>query len=88
MKRKDIKWNWEKKQQRVFEELKERFMTELLLVTSDLDKKIRVEANILDFVTEGVLLIKYEDKKWKQVAYIFKSLNKAKKNYEIHNKNC
>jgi len=88
MKRKDIKWNWEKKQQRVFEELKERFMTELLLVTSDLDKKIRVEANILDFVTEGVLLIKYEDKKWKRVAYIFKSLNKAKKNYEIHNKNC
>jgi len=56
------------------------------LVTPDLDKEMRVEVNISDFVTEGVLLMKCENEKWKLVAHIFKSLNKAEKNYEIHNK--
>ena len=35
----------------------------LVLIISDLDKKMKVEANILDFAMKGVLLIKYEDKK-------------------------
>jgi len=30
--------------------------------------------------------MKCENEKWRLVAYISKSLNKAKKNYEIHNK--
>ena len=30
-----------------------------------------------DFAMGGVLLMKYEDKKWRSVAYISKSLNKA-----------
>jgi len=33
-----------------------------------------------------VLLMKYENKKWKPVAYISKSLNNTEKNYEIHDK--
>jgi len=28
MTRKDVKWNWKEREQRVFEELKERFMME------------------------------------------------------------
>ena len=63
MTKKETKWNWEERQQRVFERLKKRFMTELVLVTSDLDKEMRVEVDISDFVTEGVLLMKCEDKK-------------------------
>ena len=86
MTRKEIKWNWEEKQQKSFEESKERFMTEPVLVIPDLDKEMRVEADTSDFATGGVLLIKYEDEKWKLVTYILKSLNKAKRNYEIHNK--
>jgi len=30
--------------------------------------------------------MKCEDKKWRPVAYILKSLNEAKRNYEIYNK--
>ena len=63
MTKKETKWNWEERQQRVFERLKKRFMTEPVLVTSDLDKEMRVEADISDFVMEGVLLMKCEDKK-------------------------
>ena len=59
---------------------------EPVLVTLDLDKKMRVEADILDFVMGGVLSIKYEDERWRLVAYISKLLNEAKRNYEIHDK--
>ena len=86
MTRKEMKWSWRERQQKAFEELKERFMTEPVLITSDLDKEMRVEANTSDFVTGGVLLMKCENERWRPVAYIFKSLNEAERNYEIHNK--
>jgi len=79
--RKDVKWNWGERQQRVFENLKKRFITELVLVTPDLDKKMRVEADVSDFATGGVLLMK-----WRPVAYISKLLNEAERNYKIHDK--
>ena len=47
---------------------------------------MRVEADALDFATGGVLSMKCEDEKWRPVAYISKSLNEAKRNYEIHDK--
>ena len=56
------------------------------MVTPDLDKEIRVEADASDFATRGVLLMKCEDEKWRPVAYISKSLNEAERNYEIHSK--
>ena len=80
-----MEWNWGERQQKAFEELKERFTIELVLVTPDLDK-VRVEVDTSYFVTEGVLSMKCEDKKWRPVAYISKLLNEAKRNYEIHNK--
>ena len=86
MTRKDVKWKWRERQQRVLEKLKERFTTELVLVISDLDKKMRVEVDVLDFAIGGVLSMKCEDEKWRPVAYILKSLNKAGRNHEIHNK--
>jgi len=63
MKRKNMKWNQRERQQRAFEELKERFTTELVLVTPDLDKEMRVEADMLDFAMGGVLSMKCEDEK-------------------------
>ena len=84
--RKDKKWNWGDRQQNAFEELKRRFTTEPVLVTPDLDKKMRVEADALDFATGGVLSMKCEDERWRPVAYISKSLNEAERNYEIHDK--
>jgi len=70
----------------VFEKLKEKFMTELVLVTPDLDREMRVEADVSDFVMGGVLSMKCEDERWRPVTYISKLLNKAERNYEIHNK--
>ena len=57
-----------------------------MLVVPDSDKEMRVEADISEYAIEGVLLMKYEDKKWRPVAFISKLLNEAERNYEIHNK--
>jgi len=84
--RKENKWSWGERQQKAFEELKEKFTMEPVLVTPDLDKEMRVEVDASDFATGGVLSMKCEDKRWRPVAYISKSLNEAERNYEIHNK--
>ena len=84
--RKNKKWNWGEKQQKAFEELKRKFMIEPVLVIPDLDREMRVKVDTSDFVTERVLSMKCEDEKWRPVAYISKSLNEAKRNHEIHDK--
>ena len=86
MTRKETKWSWGERQQKAFEELKERFITEPVLVTPDLDREMRVEADASDFATGGVLSMKCKDERWRPVAYISKSLNEVKRNYEIHDK--
>jgi len=52
----------------------------------DLDKKMRMEVNASDYMTEGVLSMECEDGKWRPVAFLSKSLNKMERNYEIHDK--
>ena len=61
MTRKNVKQNWKKRQQKVFEELKQKFTIELVLVIPDLDKEMRIEVNVSDFTMNGVLLMKCEN---------------------------
>jgi len=58
----------------------------LVLVAPDLDKKFRVEADTSNYVTRGVLSMKYSNELWRPVAFISKSLNDMERNYEIHDK--
>ena len=74
------------KQEKAFEELKKRFTEEPVLVALDLDKKMRIKVNALDYAMEGVLLIEGEDGVWKLVAFLLKSLNEMERNYKIHDK--
>ena len=62
----------------MFRELKERFTKKLVLVVPDLDKKMRVEIDASDYATGGVLLMECEDRLWRLVAFLLKSLNKTK----------
>ena len=70
----------------MFRELKERFTKEPVLAALDLDKKMRMEVNLLDYATRGVLSIECEDKLWRPVVFLSKSLNKMERNYKIHDK--
>ena len=84
--RKDEKWNWGEEQKTVFKKLKMIFTMRLVLVASNLDKKIRVKVDASKYAIREVLLMKYEDEKQRPVAFISKSLNKAERNYEIYNR--
>ena len=57
-----------------------------MLVALDLDKKMRMEVDALDYVTGGVLSMECGDGKWKPVAFLSKSLNEMERNYKIHDK--
>jgi len=86
MVKKDKKWEWMEKQERAFEELKRRFTKKPVLAAPDLDKKMRMEVDVSDYATGGVLSMEYEDKLWRPVAFLSKSLNEMERNYEIHDK--
>jgi len=84
--RKDEKWNWGEEQKKTFKELKKVFTMQLVLVAPDLNKEMRIEADISEYTTRGVLSMRCEDDKWRLVAFISKLLNEAERNYEIHNR--
>ena len=50
MVKKNQKWEWTERQEEAFRELKERFIKELVLAAPDLDKKMRMEVDVLDYV--------------------------------------
>ena len=66
--------------------MKKRFTEELVLAAPDLNKKIQMEVDASDYATRGVLSMECEDKLWRLVAFLSKSLNKTERNYEIHDK--
>jgi len=47
----------------LFKALKKRFITKPILVVLDLDKKIRMEVDASDYVTERVLLMECADER-------------------------
>jgi len=47
----------------MFKKLKQRFITKLVLIIPDLNKEMRVEANVLDFAIDKVLLMKCKNEK-------------------------
>ena len=77
MVKKDKKWDWMEKQEKVFRELKERFTKEPVLAAPDIDKKMRMEVNASDYATRGVLLMECGDGLWRPVAFLSKLLNET-----------
>ena len=57
-----------------------------MLAVPDIDKKMRMEVDVSDYITDGVLLMECEDGLWRPVAFLSKSLNEMERNYEIHDK--
>ncbi len=57
-----------------------------MLAALDIDKKIRMEVDALDYVIGGMLSMECKDGLWRPVAFLSKSLNEMERNYEIYNK--
>ena len=66
--------------------MKEKFTKKPVLAVLDLDKKMRMKVDMLDYAIEGILSMECEDRKWRPVVFLSKYLNKTEKNYEIHDK--
>ena len=47
---------------------------------------MRIEVDASDYATREVLSMECEDRLWRPVAFLSKSLNETERNYEIHNK--
>ena len=58
----------------------------LVLVAPDLDKEFRVETNASNYIMDRVLSIKYTDKLWRPIVFIFKLLSDTDYNQEIYDK--
>jgi len=67
-------------QQKAFDKLKKVFTTKPVLAVPDLDKEFRVEADMSNYTTGGVLSMKYSDEMWKPVVFISKSLSDTERN--------
>ena len=59
--KKDQKWNWMERQEKAFRELKEWFTKEPVLAALDLDKRMRIEVDMSDYATGGVLSMECKD---------------------------
>ena len=53
--RKKQKWKWKIRQNKLVKVLKKRFTIELILVALDLDKKMRIEIDMFNYVIGGLL---------------------------------
>jgi len=84
--KKEKRWDWTEREEKAFKELKERFTKEPVLAAPNIDKKMRIKVDASDYAMGDVLSIECEDGLWRLVAFLSKSLNKTKRNYEIHDK--
>ena len=84
--KKNKKWDWMERQERVFKELKEWFTKEPVLAAPNIDKKMRMEVDISDYIMEEVLSMECKNGLWRPVAFLSKSLNETERNYKIHDK--
>ena len=45
-----------------------------------------MKVDILDYIIEEVLFMKYKDRQQRLIAFLSKSLNETERNYKIHDK--
>jgi len=73
--RNDSRWRWEEAEQTAFTRLKQSVTSTLVLISPNLTKPFRIEADSSDFATGTVLSqVSSEDEKWHPVAFFSKSL--------------
>jgi len=78
-------WKWEEEQQRAFDELKDKITSQPVLTLPKREGKFRVETNASGHAIGGVLS-QEQDSKWKPIAFLSRTMQPVKLNYEIYNK--
>ena len=86
MTKKNILFEWITECQSAFDALKKVFTSDIILHHYNLNLKIIVKTDTLDYVSEGILFQYDENDVLYPIAYFFKKHNSAKCNYEIYDK--
>jgi len=76
---------WEEEYQKMFEELKEKITSQLVLSLPRREGKFRVETDVSGHAIGGALF-QEQDGKWKPIAFLSRTMQPAEWNYEIYNK--
>ena len=71
---------------KAFKELKDQLISSLILYYYNLDLKLMLEMDAFNRVVVGILLQLYLDSKQYPITFFLKTINLAKYNYKIHNK--
>jgi hypothetical protein len=69
-----------------FKELKDQLISSLVFCYYNLDFKLMLETDASDKVVAGILSQLYLDSEWYPVAFFLKTMDLAKCNYKVHNK--
>jgi len=69
----------------VFEELKQKITTQLVLALSKREKKFRVKVDASGH-TIGEVLSQEQEGKWKLVAFLLRTMSPTERNYKIYDK--
>ena len=69
----------------MFEELKEKITSQLVLSLPRRERKFRVETDALGHTIRGVLS-QEQDGKWKPIAFLSRMMQPAERNYKIYDK--
>ena len=78
-------WKWEQEHQKAFEKLKEKIMSQQVLSLPKRERKFRVEIDASGHAIGGVLS-QEQDRKWKPIVFLSRTMQLAERNYEIYNK--
>ena len=79
------KWKWEEEHQKAFEETKEKITSQPVLSLPKREGKFRVKTDTSGHAIEGVLS-QEQDGKWKPIAFLSRTMQPEKQNYEIYDK--
>jgi len=78
-------WKWSEEHQKAFEELKEKIMSQSVLLLLRREGKFRVKTDASGHTIGGVLS-QEQDEKWKPIAFLSRTMQPMERNYEIYDK--
>ena len=84
--KKDIPFQWNKFAQKVFDALKEKFITAPILIVFDSTKLIYIETDTSNYTLGACLSQKDDQGHMHPVAFLLRKFSPAELNYQIHDK--
>ena len=81
-----VLWKWEEEEEAAFQDLHLALVSAPVLALPQDKGRWKVETDVSNLVTGGVLLQQQTDGTWKVIDYISKALTAAKKNYDVYDK--